>query len=116
MLSREAILDVGYLDDNFSPGCGEDDDWLFRAHQLGWRLAIQTDALVHHVGQASWDLNLRAKCQERAVAYLKQKHKIALDRIPVTGVFSPSAVQTAANPQPGEPRTADDRVVPALAE
>jgi len=75
MLRREAILDVGYLDERFSPGGGDDDDWLRRAYERGWKAAIQTDVLVKHVGQASWPqlepLEVRS---ERAHRLLKEKY------------------------------------------
>ncbi len=75
MLSREAILDVGYLDDQFSPGFGEDDDWLYRAYLKGWRLALQTDVLVKHAAGATWPLDEKARLQTRNVQLLKKKHE-----------------------------------------
>jgi GT2 family glycosyltransferase len=78
MLRREAILDVGYLDERFSPGGGEDDDWLIRAYSRGWKAAIQTDVTVSHVGQVSWPalepLEVRS---ERAHRLLREKYRPA---------------------------------------
>lgn len=75
MIRREALLDVGYLDDNFSPGCGEDDDWLYRATMRGWQYGVETDVLVRHVEpHASWDPQTRSAVQARNLAYLQRKY------------------------------------------
>lgn len=77
MIRREALLDVGYLDERFSPGGGEDDDWLIRAYSRGWKAAIQTDVTVSHVGQASWTaLEPLEKRSERAHRLLREKWNI----------------------------------------
>jgi GT2 family glycosyltransferase len=46
MITRECLVDVGYLDERFVPCHCDDDDWLLRAHRAGWKMAIQTDVLV----------------------------------------------------------------------
>jgi GT2 family glycosyltransferase len=74
MLSREAIVEIGYLDERFSPGFGDDDDWLYRAHLKNWRLILQTDVLVKHVGSATWSTEKRAELQSRNVQLLKKKY------------------------------------------
>lgn len=74
MLRREAIVDVGYMDERFSPGGGEDDDWLTRAWLLDWRTAIQTDVTVKHIGQASWpELESLEVRSERAHRVYREK-------------------------------------------
>lgn len=75
MLRREAIEDVGYLDERFSPGGGDDDDWMIRAYQKGWKAGIQTDVCVDHIGQASWPAleSLEAR-SERAHCLLLEKY------------------------------------------
>lgn len=74
MLRREAIVDIGYMDERFSPGGGEDDDWLTRAWLLDWRTAIQTDVTVKHIGQASWpELESLEVRSERAHRVYREK-------------------------------------------
>ncbi len=74
MFSREAIEQIGYLDEIFSPGFGEDDDWCARAHLAGWKLVIQTDLRVQHQHHASWDPNVRAQLQKRNCKLLREKY------------------------------------------
>lgn len=54
LFSRSFYEHVGELDEQFSPGHYEDDDWCFRARQLGYRLLFCRDTLVHHEGSASF--------------------------------------------------------------
>jgi len=74
MLNREAIVEIGYLDERFSPGFGDDDDWLYRAYLKNWRLVLQTDVLVKHIGAATWPTEKRAELQSRNVQLLKKKY------------------------------------------
>ncbi|MFC3748081.1 glycosyltransferase family 2 protein [Paenibacillus sp. GCM10012306] len=54
LLKREVLESVGLLDERFSPGHYEDDDYCYRARQQGYRLLIAGDCLVHHEGSASF--------------------------------------------------------------
>jgi GT2 family glycosyltransferase len=45
---------IGLLDERFSPGHYEDDDYCYRSRQEGYRLMIAGDVLVHHHGSASF--------------------------------------------------------------
>ena len=74
MFSREAIEQIGYLDEIFSPGFGEDDDWCARAHLAGWKLVVQTDVRVRHQHHASWDPQRRAELQRRNCKLLRRKY------------------------------------------
>lgn len=54
-LFKRAVLDrVGLLDERYSPGHYEDDDYCYRARLKGFRLLIGGDCLVHHEGSASF--------------------------------------------------------------
>ena len=48
MLRLEALRDVGYLDEGFDPGYGEDIDLCYRLHKRGWLLRICPEARVVH--------------------------------------------------------------------
>ncbi|MGG6311746.1 glycosyltransferase family 2 protein [Paenibacillus macerans] len=54
LLKREVLTRAGLLDERFSPGHYEDDDYCYRARQLGYRLLVCGDTLVHHAGSASF--------------------------------------------------------------
>ena len=54
-IRREVIETVGYLDESFSVGFFEDDDYCRRARQAGYRLLICDDVFVHHHLSASFD-------------------------------------------------------------
>lgn len=54
LFKRELLTSVGLLDERFSPGHYEDDDYCYRARLRGYRLLIAGDCLVHHEGSASF--------------------------------------------------------------
>ncbi|SFJ03319.1 Glycosyltransferase, GT2 family [Paenibacillus sp. UNC496MF] len=58
MLFRRALYDrIGELDERFSPGHYEDDDYCFRARMHGFGLLMCRDVFVHHQGSASFKRN-----------------------------------------------------------
>jgi GT2 family glycosyltransferase len=52
LLRRDALEDVGPLDDTFFM-YAEDLDWCWRAHRRGWHVRFEPSAVVRHVGNAS---------------------------------------------------------------
>ncbi len=48
MIRRDVIHRVGYLDEQFGVGFGDDDDYCRRAHKLGYRLGLVTDLVIPH--------------------------------------------------------------------
>ncbi|SFD66926.1 Glycosyltransferase, GT2 family [Paenibacillus catalpae] len=54
LFSRTLILKIGMLDEQFSPGHFEDDDYCYRANRAGYRVVIAKDAFVYHHGSASF--------------------------------------------------------------
>jgi GT2 family glycosyltransferase len=51
---RELMDKIGLLDEQFSPGHYEDDDYCYRARLAGYKLTIAGDVHVHHHGSASF--------------------------------------------------------------
>ncbi|GGF60023.1 glycosyl transferase [Paenibacillus albidus] len=64
LFKRELLDTVGLLDERFSPGHYEDDDYCYRARIKGYRLLIAGDCLVHHEGSASFKEVYRAGWHE----------------------------------------------------
>ena len=59
---RDVLDKVGFLDEQFSPGNFEDDDYCLRAIEAGFKLGIAYDVFIHHQGSAthkSLDLNYK---------------------------------------------------------
>ncbi|GLI08947.1 glycosyl transferase [Paenibacillus tyrfis] len=56
LFKRELMERIGELDERFSPGHFEDDDYCYRARQAGYRLLIAGDAFIYHEGSASFRL------------------------------------------------------------
>ncbi|MBW4081045.1 glycosyltransferase family 2 protein [Paenibacillus sp. S150] len=54
LFKRELMDAIGLLDERFSPGHYEDDDYCYRARLQGYRLLIAGNCLVHHEGSASF--------------------------------------------------------------
>lgn len=64
LLKREVLESVGLLDERFSPGHYEDDDYCYRARLQGYRMLIAGDCLVHHEGSASFKKEFNHSLQE----------------------------------------------------
>jgi hypothetical protein len=58
MWRREALEDIGLLDENFF-GYHEDVDWCYRAAAKGWRVVYVGDAIVYHKGSLSGNSSYR---------------------------------------------------------
>lgn len=54
LFKRSLMENIGVLDERFSPGHYEDDDYCHRARLAGYRLMIAGDTVVHHHGSASF--------------------------------------------------------------
>jgi GT2 family glycosyltransferase/ubiquinone/menaquinone biosynthesis C-methylase UbiE len=54
LIKREVYEAVGDLDEQFSPGNFEDDDYCLRIRQAGFRLMLCTDTFIHHEGSISF--------------------------------------------------------------
>jgi GT2 family glycosyltransferase len=48
LMSKAMIRQVGMLDDDFSPGYGDDDDYCDRARLAGWKTVILLNVFVYH--------------------------------------------------------------------
>lgn len=57
LIKSEVIEKVGLLDEIFSPGNYEDDDYSLRIRKAGYRLILCRDAFVHHFGSISFAEN-----------------------------------------------------------
>jgi len=54
LIPRPVWQALGELDENFTIGMFEDDDYSLRAHRAGYRLVTAEDCFVHHFGQGSF--------------------------------------------------------------
>ena len=55
LIKREVIDRIGLLDERFSLGHYEDDDYCLRARHAGYQLKIAQDAFVFHYGSSSFN-------------------------------------------------------------
>ncbi|WP_136608391.1 glycosyltransferase family 2 protein [Paenibacillus dokdonensis] len=76
LLKREVLHRIGYLDEVFSPGHYEDDDYCHRARISGFRLLICKDVLVHHRGSASF----KQSQPEELKALINRNHRLFMDK------------------------------------
>lgn len=54
LIKREVINKIGGLDERFSPGNYEDDDFCLRAQLAGFKAVIAKDVFIHHFGSKSF--------------------------------------------------------------
>lgn len=54
LFRRELMQKIGLLDERYTPGHYEDDDYCHRARQAGYKLLIAGDVFIHHRGSASF--------------------------------------------------------------
>lgn len=57
LIKREVVTKIGLLDEAFSPGNYEDDDYSIRMIKAGYRLILCKDTLIHHFGSVSFKQN-----------------------------------------------------------
>ena len=63
-IKRELLDSIGYLDEIYTPGHYEDDDYCFRARQHGYELLVAGDTYIHHQGSASFNQYSRQAISE----------------------------------------------------
>jgi GT2 family glycosyltransferase/glycosyltransferase involved in cell wall biosynthesis/thioredoxin-like negative regulator of GroEL len=57
LIKSEVIDKIGGLDERFSPGNFEDDDFCLRAQLAGYKTVIAKDVFIHHYGSKSFKAN-----------------------------------------------------------
>ncbi|MCT4619642.1 MAG: glycosyltransferase [Marinisporobacter sp.] len=57
LIKKEIVEKVGLLDERFSPGNFEDDDYSLRIKKAGYQLFLCKDAFIHHFGHTSFHTN-----------------------------------------------------------
>lgn len=65
LVKREVIETIGGLDERFSPGNYEDDDYCLRAQLAGFKAVIAKDVFIHHYGSKSFKADGNNKYDER---------------------------------------------------
>ena len=76
LFKREVLEKVGFLDDRFSPGNYEDDDYSLRILRAGYDLLLCRDTFIHHFGKASFKKNLSTQ----NAAEMAQRYNSLLER------------------------------------
>lgn len=54
LMKRDIINEIGMLDERFTPGNYEDDDYSLRIRKAGYRLILCKDTFIHHYGSVSF--------------------------------------------------------------
>lgn len=78
LLQREVYEKIGGLDERFSPGNYEDDDYSFAIRQAGFRLLLCADTFIHHFGSASFKQEndpIKAKANQARFAEILRENK-----------------------------------------
>jgi GT2 family glycosyltransferase len=75
LFKREVFQRIGSLDERFSPGNFEDDDYCLRMRRAGYKVMICTDTFIHHEGSASFRNDVEAYHQLMQVNIKKFSEK-----------------------------------------
>lgn len=54
LIKKEVINEIGLLDEQFTPGNFEDDDYSYRIINAGYRMLLCKDTFIHHFGSVSF--------------------------------------------------------------
>lgn len=65
LIKRELIDKIGGLDERFTPGNFEDDDFCLRAQLAGYKTVIAADVFIHHYGSKSFTAKGTGDYQKR---------------------------------------------------
>ncbi|MDQ7817356.1 MAG: glycosyltransferase [Melioribacteraceae bacterium] len=65
LIKREVIEAIGGLDERFSPGNYEDDDYCLRAQLAGFKAVVAKDVFIHHYGSKSFKADGNNQYSER---------------------------------------------------
>ena len=76
LIRRELINKVGGLDERYSPGNFEDDDFCLRAQMVGYKTVIVYDVFIHHYGSVSF----KAKGNDQYADRLETNKKKFVDK------------------------------------
>ncbi len=76
LIKREVIEKIGGLDERFSPGNFEDDDFCLRAQIAGFKTVIAQDVFIHHYGSKSFT----AEGMEKYKTRLEINQKIFINK------------------------------------
>ena len=76
LIKKEVIEKIGGLDERFSPGNFEDDDFCLRAQIAGYKTVIAKDVFIHHFGSKSFAADGVKKYEER----LETNKKIFIEK------------------------------------
>jgi len=75
MIRKEVIDDIGLFDElNFGQGYGEEDDFVIRASEAGWKAVIVDDAYIFHAQSKSYTNSTRFALQKQSGQKLLNKH------------------------------------------
>ena len=73
MISRRCLASIGYLDEAYDEGYGEESDFALRANYFGFRTACATNTYIYHRGRASYG-------EERRQALYRSSRRIFNNR------------------------------------
>ena len=80
LIRREALNDVGLLDEQFFL-YAEELDWCFRARKTGWRISVLPDVeMIHYQGQSSAQMSdfSLAQLVETRLRYYRKNHGVTM--------------------------------------
>ncbi|WP_339278959.1 methyltransferase domain-containing protein [Paenibacillus sp. FSL W8-1187] len=83
LIKREALNQVGLLDERFTPGNYEDDDYSFRLLENGYELLLCHNVFIHHYGGTSF-----GKQPEQFSHYLTRNNKLFEEKWGFNSIYS----------------------------
>lgn len=81
LIKHSVLLEIGLLDENYTPGNYEDDDLSIRIQYAGYELYLCKNSFVYHVGSASFKNDNYQRILQRNRKYFINKWGISLETL-----------------------------------
>ncbi|MBE6105123.1 glycosyltransferase family 2 protein [Anaerovibrio lipolyticus] len=91
MFKRHIYDEIGTLDERFTPGNYEDDDYCFRIMKAGYKLILCRDTFIHHYGNGTFVKNSTPEAEreqaEKYNALLKRNFEYFRDKWQIRDIY-----------------------------
>lgn len=108
MIRRRVFDDLGWLDERYGMGWGEDDQFCERARKAGWGIGVAVGAFVEHVHRGTWNRILNRQqlydrfmhAQDRTAQWRAAGEPVRIERTGLENPYLPREYRARLEPLP----------------